>query len=177
MCLNIAGIKFPDVGNGDGCRLSIFVSGCTLNCPDCFNQESQDFNYGTPLTENMLLQYFKKMDNPWVSGMSLLGGDPLEPHNQIGVLKICQEFKQKFPDKNIYLWTGRTLNELYNEECKQYETAREILKYVDVLIDGRFMKELKEPNLYLRGSTNQQVYFKKKGCYGSKKEQWEVRTN
>ena len=114
MRLNVAGVKFPDVGNGDGCRLSIFVSGCTLNCPDCFNQESQDFNYGTPLTENMLLQYFKKMDNPWVSGMSLLGGDPLEPHNQIGVLKICQEFKQKFPDKNIYLWTGRTLNELYN---------------------------------------------------------------
>ena len=150
--MNYAGIKYPDVCNGPGCRVSLFVSGCRLNCPGCFNKNEQSFSWGQKYTEETKEEILNKVSLPWISGLSVLGGDPLEEENQKDVLELIVEVKKRFPDKETWLWTGRTIEDLRNTE-----QMKEILKHVDVLIDGHFIMELKDLTLEWRGSSNQRI--------------------
>jgi anaerobic ribonucleoside-triphosphate reductase activating protein len=132
-------------------QISLFVSGCTLHCKGCFNQESWDFNGGKEFTSETLNDIIKTLKEPHISGFSILGGDPLEPEHFNDVYNIVKTVKKEVPDKTIWLWTGRL-----------YEKVKEnrILDYVDVLIDGPFKIDLKG-NLKYRGSSNQRIIFLK----------------
>ena len=146
--MNYIGLNKYDTANGPGIRVSLFVSGCTLFCKGCFNKESWKFNAGLPFTETVKQDIIKELKNPWISGFSLLGGDPLEPKLHSEVLDLVKSIKSEVPNKEIWLWTGR----LYENE-----KDNEILNYVDVLIDGPFIQELSNKNLKYRGSENQRV--------------------
>lgn len=146
--MNYIGLNKYDTANGEGIRVSLFVSGCTLYCKGCFNKESWNFKAGLPFTETVKQDTIKELKNPWISGFSLLGGDPLEPKLHSEVLELVKSIKSEIPNKDIWLWTGR----LYENE-----KDNEILNYVDVLIDGPYIQELSNKNLKYRGSENQRV--------------------
>lgn len=153
--MRLAGLKYPDVSNGPGCRVSVFVSGCRLKCPGCFNSEAQDFQYGEEFTEEHIEDILEKLDYNWVSGLSLLGGDPMEPENQETVLKIILEAKKRQPNKSIWMWTGRKIGQVPFTEYTE-----DILRNLDIVIDGPFIESLKDLGLEYRGSSNQRILEK-----------------
>lgn len=152
--MKYASIKLHDVINGPGVRVSIFVTGCNHNCKGCFNKIAQDPNYGklwTKEIEDEILEYIKKYNN-FIRGISLLGGEPTFETNVEILTKFCKRFKKEFPDKDIWIWSGSTL-----EEIKENEKKYNLIKECDTLIDGRFVEELKNISLKWRGSSNQRV--------------------
>lgn len=156
--MNYATIKKLDVANGRGLRVSLFVSGCTHHCKGCFNPETWNFEYGEPFTEeveNQLLEYLKP---DYIQGLSLLGGEPFEPVNQKALLPFIRKVKAMYPNKNIWCYTGYDFEQdILTEKLGDWEITRELLSYIDILIDGEFKLELKNPNLRFRGSANQRV--------------------
>lgn len=156
--MNIAKINKCDTGNGDGIRVSVFVSGCPHHCKGCFNQETWDYDYGNPYTIKIQEEINEALSKEYVRGLSLLGGEPLAPKNQKQVLQIIENSKIANPNIDVYLWTGYTLEELKKME-RDMPTISSIFHQVDVLIDGRFIEELKDLTLYLRGSSNQQIHY------------------
>jgi len=149
--MRIATIDTCDIANGPGARLSIWVSGCTHHCKNCFNPELWDFSKGMIYDRTLEDKLIKDFKREYIAGMSILGGDPLEPENQEGILSLVQRAKKECPEKTIYMWTGFDWDNLV------HTPARCILAYVDVLIDGRFIEDLKDLSLPLRGSSNQRV--------------------
>lgn len=154
--MNIAQIKNLDIANGPGCRVSVFVSGCTRMCKGCFNSVAWDFEYGEKFTDETIQQVINLMLNPRISGLSVLGGEPFEPGNQSEVLRLLRSVKQSVPDKTVWCFTGYTLEQLLSADNKM-TSAREILELVDVLVDGPFILEKKNLALKFRGSTNQRL--------------------
>ncbi len=156
--MNYAEIKTADIANGEGVRVSLFVSGCTRGCKNCFNKIAWDFSYGKPFseeTEEMLLQ---ALSPSYISGLTLLGGDPFEPSNQRALLPFIKKVKARFPDKNIWCYTGYTFSDGGLEEPQaECEATREMISLIDVLVDGRFVEELKDIRLNFRGSSNQRI--------------------
>ena len=154
--MNYADIKQYDVANGTGVRVSLFVSGCTHHCRNCFNKEAWDFNYGREFTDdtiNMILDYLKPS---YVAGLSLLGGEPFEHANQIGLLPLLRKVRSIYPNKNIWCWSGYLFDrDILDTMCSKWEETREMLSYIDVLVDGKFIEEQKNANLIFRGSANQ----------------------
>lgn len=150
--MNYCGLSTFDTANGEGVRVSLFVSGCTLHCKGCFNKESWDFNAGKRFTKSTLETILKELDNDYITGLSILGGDPLESENLPEVEKLCKAVRKKFgKKKTIWLWTGRCY-----EKVKQLS----IIKHLDVLIDGPFVEKLKVTERgALRGSTNQRIIY------------------
>lgn len=146
--MNYGKIKCPDVANGEGLRVSVFVSGCRNHCKGCFNPETWGFDYGEPFTEETEDYIIKLMESDYIRGLSILGGDPLEPENEPVVQKLCEKVKEIYPNKTIWLYTG------YLWENTAYHP---IIKFVDVLVDGKFIEELKNPKLRFRGSENQRI--------------------
>lgn len=146
--MNYGAIKEHDIANGPGIRVSLFVSGCRNNCPGCFNKESQDFSYGQEFTNETWLEIKDALDKRYIAGLSILGGDPFEPENIGTVEALCQMTKTYYPDKSIWVWTG------YRYEDLEHLS---IMKYIDVLVDGRFVERLKDLRLAYRGSSNQRV--------------------
>lgn len=156
--MNYADIKKADVANGVGVRISLFVSGCNHHCKNCFNQEAWDFNYGKEFTEKEEEIIIKELENSYVAGLSLLGGEPLEHVNQKGLLPLLRKVKAKFPDKNIWCYTGFTFDkDIINGMYKNWEETPELLSYIDVLVDGKFEEEKKDIKLRFRGSSNQRI--------------------
>ncbi len=158
--MNYATIKKCDIANGEGIRVSLFVSGCTHRCKNCFNQVAWDFNYGTPFTVETEQEIFAELEKSYVQGLSLLGGEPFEPQNQAGLLPFVKRVREKFPQKNIWCYTGYVLDEksgLLKEEEKNCEYTKELLQNIDILVDGAFIEELKDISLKFRGSSNQRV--------------------
>lgn len=156
--MNYADIKQYDVANGLGVRVSIFVSGCTHHCKNCFNQETWDFQYGKPFTEQEVEQIMKYLEPDYVSGLSVLGGEPFEPVNQEGLLPLLKKVKEVYPEKDIWCYTGYLYDrQILGEMCQDSQTAREMLSYIDILVDGRFVEEKKNLNLKFRGSENQRI--------------------
>ena len=156
--MNYADIKQYDVANGPGVRVSLFVSGCTHYCKNCFNKEAWDFNYGHPFTNETIDTIIKYCDQSYVQGLTILGGEPMEPSNQKGILPLVKKFKETFPDKSLWVFsgydfekdiTGRMLNDI--PETKQ------LLSYIDVIVDGKFIEELQNRNLRFKGSSNQRT--------------------
>ena len=152
-----AKINKCDIANGEGIRVALFVSGCRNRCKGCFQPETWDFNYGTEFTESTVCQIFLAVNNPSVRGITILGGEPMEPENQKELLPFIKEFKVRFPDKTVWLYTGNTYEELTGEHRTHTEHTEELLSLVDILVDGRFVEEEKSLGLRFRGSKNQRV--------------------
>lgn len=152
--MNYASIVRADIANGLGFRVSLFVSGCARNCPGCFNQEAQDPDFGKPFDDKAKKKIFKELEHEWCRGLSLLGGEPLSKlsDNRKTVIAFAKEVKEKFPAKDIALWSGYTL-----EEIQADSTMKDILKYIDVLVDGPFIEEQKDLSIPFRGSRNQRI--------------------
>ncbi len=142
-------IRKMDISNGPGVRVSIFMQGCTFNCKECFNPETHDFNGGKEFNEEVINEVLKLCENDTIVGLSILGGEPMHPNNIEGTTKLAKEFKEKFPNKTIWVWTGF----LFDRDLKD----KEVLKYIDVLVDGQFVLEKKDLRLKYSGSSNQRV--------------------
>ena len=159
--MNYADIKPNDSINGEGVSVSLFVCGCTNYCKGCFNKETWDFNYGKPFTEkemDYILECISK--NGVMRNFSLLGGDPMHSKNILTSVKILSKVKEIYPNIKTYVWTGY----LYEDLLEQY--TDELFKDIDVLIDGKFIEELKDLNLNLRGSSNQRIIRFGDGLFG-----------
>lgn len=156
--MNYADIKQYDVANGIGIRVSLFVSGCNHHCKNCFNQEAWDFNYGKLFTEENIQEILSYLDKPYIAGLSLLGGEPLEHKNQIGLLPLLKRVKETYPNKSIWCYSGFTFDqEILGEMYPKWEVTKELLTYIDVIVDGKFQEELKNLNLRFKGSENQRI--------------------
>lgn len=141
-------IRKMDISNGEGVRVSIFMQGCTFNCKNCFNPETHSFDVGKEFTEDTINRVLELSGNENVEGLSILGGEPLHPKNIEGTTLLSKRFKEKYPNKNIWVWTGFLFENLKDSE---------VMKYIDVLVDGQYVDELHNPMLKWRGSSNQRV--------------------
>ncbi len=157
--MNVAALKKRDIANGPGVRVSLFVSGCTHRCPGCFNEVAWDFSYGTPFDEAARREVLEALAPDYIQGLSLLGGEPFEPQNQRTLCVFLREVKEKYPQKNIWCYSGYTLEQLNGQTpCRAAcEVTEEMLSYLDVLVDGRFELERKNIRLRFRGSENQRL--------------------
>ncbi len=155
--MNYADIKRFDVANGPGVRVSLFVSGCTHHCKNCFNQETWDFNYGKPFTEteeNLILDY---LSPSYISGLTLLGGDPMEPANMKALLPLLSKVKKAYPDKPLWCFTGYLYEDLLGQMTEAFPYTKEFMSYLDILVDGPFIEEQKNLSLRFKGSENQRI--------------------
>ena len=153
-------LKKFDIANGEGIRTSLFVSGCRNRCKNCFQPQTWDFNYGLPFDEGVKKEIYDSMRSSSVRGITVLGGEPMEPENQREILPFLREFREKFPDKTVWLFTGNLYEELtgaLGEHPKCLDITAELLSYVDILVDGRFEEEKKRLGLRFRGSSNQRI--------------------
>ncbi len=156
--MNYADIKLCDVANGVGIRISLFVSGCTHHCKNCFNQETWDFNYGKPFTDNEIDYIIKNSAADYITGLSLLGGEPLEFINQQGILPLVKKYKETYPDKTIWCYTGYDFEkDILGKMVHQWDFTDTLLNYLDVIVDGEFIEEEKSLNLKFKGSANQRI--------------------
>lgn len=156
--MNYADIKRVDVANGEGVRVSVFVSGCNHHCKGCFNSEAWDFNYGKEFDNVCMQKVLDELDHPYISGLSLLGGEPLDPKNQKGVLEIVKKAKEKHPEKKIWCYTGfRFDDDVMDKMYNISEETRELVSHLDVIVDGKFEEEKKDLRLKFRGSSNQRI--------------------
>ena len=152
--MNYCTIYKADLINGLGVRVTLFVSGCSHHCPGCFNQKAWNEDYGKPYTqavEDAIIEYLKA---PYVNGLTFLGGEPMEPSHQEYIWKLIERVRRELPDKNIWLYSGSTLEQL---RAMQTPYVKNILANVDVLVDGRFVQSLRDPDLPFRGSSNQRI--------------------
>ena len=150
--MNYMTIKLCDIANGPGVRVSLFVSGCRRHCKGCFNSEAWDFNAGKKYdlnTQNIILH---ALSEDYIDGLSILGGEPLEPKNMSEIFKLCFYVKRRYPEKTIWLYTGFKIEKLMGN--RKYD---DLWRYVDVIVDGAFEADKKDPTLKFRGSSNQRI--------------------
>lgn len=156
-------IKNCDIANGIGVRVTLFVSGCTNHCKNCFQPETWDFCYGKEFTQEEEDKLIEMLRPSYINGLTLLGGEPMEPKNQPGILKLIERVRRDLPEKTIWCYSGFTFERLMTpEEYPHTEITEKILRQIDVLVDGRFMEELKSITLRFRGSSNQRLIDMKK---------------
>ena len=146
-------IRKMDISNGPGIRVSIFMQGCSFHCKDCFNSETWDFKAGKEFNDDVINKVLDLASLPHIVGLSILGGEPMHPNNREGTIKLAKAFKKRYPDKDIWVWSGYLFDELKDIEG---------LSYIDTLVDGRFALEQANPTLKFRGSSNQRVIDVKK---------------
>ena len=149
--MRIAGITYPDVNNGEGCRVTLWVQGCPHHCPMCHNRHTWDFDGGQEFTEEDRNDLFSVLERSFIAGLTISGGEPLSQFRD--VLNLCIQVKERFPNKDIWLWTGYRMEDIVLDK-------EEILDYVDVVVDGKFEYDKKVTDLPWRGSSNQNVYRK-----------------
>ena len=154
-----------DIADGPGVRVSVFFQGCAFHCKNCFNPETWDFKAGKEFTDETIEEILNLCDKDYISGLSLLGGEPMHPNNIEGATKLAKLFKERFPDKTLWSWTGF----LFEEHLMD----KEIAKYLDVVVDGQFKDELRNPNLKWKGSANQRVIDVKKSLKKGEVVLWE----
>ena len=156
--MNYATIKQVDIANGPGVRVSLFVSGCTHRCKDCFNEEAWDFHFGEPFTEEIGEQIIGFLNHDYLEGLTLLGGEPMEPQNQEGLLPFIKKVRQRLPEKTIWCFTGYDFEkDILGRMMPESPVTRELVPLFDVMVDGRFIAEKKNLSLKFRGSENQRV--------------------
>lgn len=157
--MNYANIKYYDIANGPGVRTSLFVSGCTHHCKNCFNPEAWDFDYGQPFDKPVRNQIFASCQPDYIAGLSLLGGEPMEPDNQRALVSFARNFKALYPQKTIWCYSGYTFEQLTGQQPSRArcEVTDELLSCLDVLVDGEFVQELYDISLRFRGSSNQRL--------------------
>lgn len=156
--MNYAAVKKHDVANGTGIRVSLFVSGCTHHCKGCFNPETWDFGFGSVYTDETEKEILSALDSEYIKGLSLLGGEPMEPENLPVLLELVKKVREKYPDKTIWCYTGYD----FEKDILGYmkDTRPEVMQFlrqIDVLVDGEFKEDLKDLRLKFRGSSNQHI--------------------
>ena len=169
-------LKKCDIANGEGVRVSLFVSGCTHHCPGCFNEDTSDFHYGKKYTEATEEEILKALEPGYINGLSLLGGEPFEPQNQEVLVGLLRKVRERYPEKDIWCYSGY----LFDKELLSGSRARcgytdEMLSMLDVLVDGRFVESLKDITLIFRGSSNQRLIDVKKSLAEGSVVLWEPR--
>ena len=156
--MNYGEIKKNDIANGIGVRVSLFVSGCTHRCKNCFNQQTWDFNFGKPFTKETENEIIKALSPEWIDGLTVLGGEPFEPSNQKELAPLLKRIRETYPEKDIWCYSGYLLDEeLLKPSRARCEYTDEMLKYIDVLVDGEFVQEKRNLMINYRGSTNQRI--------------------
>lgn len=162
--MRYASIRKLDISNGEEIGVALFVQGCSMRCPNCFNPETWDFNGGKEWNEETKKQFLALIDRPYIKRITLLGGEPLAYENIVDVYDLVKEIKTKFPDKKIWLYTGKTLNKLdfpqLNEVCLANEfdiSWFSILRSCDIIVDGAYVDQLRDLTLPFRGSSNQRL--------------------
>ena len=156
--MNYANIKSRDIANGPGIRVSLFVSGCTHRCPGCFNAEAWDFAYGKPFDQTVIDRILADLAPDFISGLTLLGGEPFDPRNQSAVLDLLRQVKSHYPEKSIWAFTGYIFDrDLLPGNVGDPAITREYLEHLDVLVDGPFVEAEKNLTLRFRGSANQRL--------------------
>ena len=156
--MNYATIKPRDIANGPGVRVSLFVSGCTHRCPGCFNSEAWDFDYGQPFDQSVIDRILQDLSPSFVTGLTLLGGEPFEPQNQGPIVELLRQVKEKYPEKSIWAFSGYLFDrDILSGRLGDPSITREYLGYLDVLVDGPFIEAQKKLSLRFRGSANQRL--------------------
>lgn len=151
-------IKDCDIANGIGVRITLFVSGCTNHCKNCFQPQTWDFDYGEPFTEETEEKLLEMLKPDYISGLTLLGGEPMEPQNQKALVPFLKRVREAYPNKNIWCFTGFTYEILKTDGSHpRCEVTDEMLSLIDVLVDGKYVDELKDLTLQFRGSSNQRL--------------------
>ena len=150
--MNYHNIKTDDMLNGDGLRVTCWISGCNIGCFNCYNPQTWDFNSGIPFTDDTMQEILYDLSKPYIKGLTLSGGHPLDPLNAPKVLEIVKRVKMVFPNKDIWIYSGYVWEDIIKDE-----TLREILKYTDVLVDGAYVDELRDISLAFKGSNNQRI--------------------
>ena len=172
--MKYANFKEYDIANGPGIRFSLFVSGCTHHCKGCFNPETWDFNYGKPFTKEVEDYIIKETGHEFYEGLTLLGGEPMEPVNQKGLLPLVKRFKELYPYKTIWCFTGYLYDrDLLGHFAKVMPETMELLKRIDVLVDGEFMLDQKDVTLLFKGSSNQRTIDVQKSLKTGKIVTWD----
>ena len=156
--MNYSEIKYCDIANGPGVRVTLFVSGCTHRCEGCFNEMTWDFDYGEPFDEKVQERILADLAPDYIAGLTLLGGEPLEYVNMQALLPFVQRVKEEYPEKDIWCYTGYRFEEdVLGKFCEKWDGMREFLDCIDVLVDGEFIPEQKDISLQFRGSANQRI--------------------
>ncbi len=157
--MNYGQIYYTDIANGPGCRTSLFVSGCTHHCKGCFNEETWDFTFGHEYTNDVENKVLESVKPSYISGLTVLGGEPMEPENQKVLISLYRKVREKVPHATIWIYSGYTWEELTDNENRRChcEVTDEILSLIDVLVDGEFIESQKDISLHFRGSANQRL--------------------
>lgn len=172
--MNYAEIKKCDVANGPGVRVSLFVSGCTHHCKECFNPETWDFNYGQPFTKDTEAEILKCLEPDYIKGLTLLGGEPLEHCNQQGLLPLLKKVKELYPGKSIWCFTGYDFEkDVTGRMADEWEETKELLSYIDVMVDGEFIADQKDLGLAFKGSSNQRTILVQESLVSGNIVYWE----
>lgn len=172
--MNFAAIKPSDIADGPGVRVSLFVSGCTNHCENCFQPETWDFGYGEPFTSETEERILNLLDRSYIKGLTILGGEPFEPSNQRALLPFVRRVRERYPDKTIWMYSGFTYEEMTREGTHPHcEATLPLLDLIDVLVDGRFVEKLKNLSLRFRGSSNQRLIDMKKTLANGEIVPWE----
>ena len=168
--MNYAEIKFNDIANGEGVRTSLFVSGCRHRCKNCFNAVTWDFGYGKPFDSETAEKILKSAEPDWINGLTILGGEPFEPENQAELLAFLTEFRLRFPNKNIWCYSGFTFEEITGKKKSRAftENSLPLLEKIDILVDGKYIDGLRDIRLKFRGSSNQRIIDVKKSLSNNK---------
>ncbi|MDE7168259.1 MAG: anaerobic ribonucleoside-triphosphate reductase activating protein [Clostridia bacterium] len=172
--MNYATIKWYDISNGPGVRVSLYVSGCRNHCKNCFNPETWDFKYGEPFTEDIENKIIDGLKPDYIKGFTLLGGDPFEPENQKALAPFLEKLRKAHPDKSFWAFTGYDYEkDLLTGKLGDVDTVLRMLNCLDVLVDGRFVEDLKDLNLRFRGSSNQRIILLKPSLKEDKIVLWD----
>lgn len=167
-------IKKCDIANGEGVRVSLFVSGCTHHCPGCFNQDTWEFDYGKEYTEETEQEILDALSPDYITGLSLLGGEPFEPQNQKTLVQLLRKVRAQYPSKTVWCYSGYLFDkELLSESRARCAYTDEMLSMLDVLVDGRFVEALKDIRLVFRGSSNQRIIDVKRSIRLGEMIPWE----
>ena len=172
--MNYANIKDCDIANGPGVRVTLFVSGCTHHCKGCFNREAWDFDYGEPFTQDTIDRILEMLKPSYVKGLTLLGGEPFEPQNQGPIVELLRQIKVIYPHKSIWAFSGYLFDrDILSGKLGDWETTKEYLSYLDVLVDGPFVEAKKDLMLRFRGSSNQRLINVPESLAAGKVVEWE----
>ena len=175
--MNYATIKWYDISNGPGVRVSLYVSGCRNRCKGCFNPETWDFNYGKPFTKEIEESIIKGLSPDYIMGFTLLGGDPFEPENAKALAPFMKRLRAQYPDKSFWCFTGYDYErDLLTGKIGNYSDVMDILHTLDVLVDGRFEESLKDLNAKFKGSTNQRTILVKQSLESDEVVLWDEQT-
>lgn len=155
--MNFSEIKYCDIANGEGVRTTLFVSGCRLHCPGCFNQEAQDFAAGEAFTQEVEERILESLEPGYIDGLTLLGGEPMEPENQRDLVAFVERVKERFPEKGIWCFTGYVLEDLLEGGRRHTDVTDRLLRCIDILVDGPYVAAQHEITLRFRGSSNQRI--------------------